>query len=290
MKLFELVLFQTCNYDCVDCPMKKWLYDADAVDENGDKRNDIDHYRLLQWLDKYLDPKEWFIDITGGEPGLYPKINKLLPQLNKRGYKGLIRTNGSQIIAQWDSFPRVATWHKDKNFPISYDFINILENPDDDWQAKKQHCIDNNIPYIAQPYRRYSLSDEKRCEEKRYATEPNKLFTEMTTMYSSGVLSSCFTAGDKGLSLQDMDAPAIYQIEEGCRYCPSVAGVELLIESIPDFKERCGITEDDEREEPRIFLMYPMLNAKSEWVNKDGEVIGVLGDDISTIPQEKVFI
>jgi len=247
MNLFELVLYQSCNYQCVDCPMKKWLYEPDALDNNGKKLNGITNDRLLEWLDKYLDPKEWFIDITGGEPGLYPEIKELIPILSDRGYKGLIRTNGSQVIPGLPSFPRVATWHKDKDFPEYHDFLNILQNPDDDWQSKEQYCKDNSIPYILQPYRYYSLPVEKRRNEKRIAETPNKLFRKMTTMYASGVISSCFRKGDIGLSLMNMDEPVIFDIEGPCRFCPSVAGIELLLYSIPNFTDICNVTGDMER-------------------------------------------
>jgi len=291
MKLFELVLYQSCNYECVDCPMSRWLYKPDELFENGKKKNAINNHALLKWIDKYLNPNDWFIDITGGEPGLYPEIKKLIPQLNNRGYKGLIRTNGSQSIPSLPSFPRVATWHKGKEFPEFYDFINILQNRDDDWQAKEQHCKDNNIPYILQSYRYYSLPAEERCNEQRFATKPNKLFTEMTTMFASGAIAGCFTGADMGKSLLKMDEPVLYDIRDGCRFCPSVAGVELLLYSIQGFTNVCGITSNMERDTKMIpFIVYPLLTTDNKWVDKQGNVVGVLGDDISLIAQERVYV
>lgn len=275
MNLFELVLYQSCNYACVDCPMSRWLYEPDEPGKNA-----ITNELLLRWLDEYLDPAEWFIDITGGEPGLYPEITELIPELTNRGYKGLIRTNGSQVIPGLPSFPRVATWHKDKEFPQYYDFINILQNVDDDWQAKEQHCKDNNIPYVLQPYRYYSKPVEERTCEQRYAAEYNKLFEKMTTMFASGVISDCFTGKDMGFRLDNMDEPVFYSIQGGCQFCPSVAGVELLLYSIPGFKGFCGITSESERDNSfEAHIVYPLLNANSEWVDRQGNVVGKLGED-----------
>jgi len=283
MNLFELVLWQSCNYKCVDCPMKKWTYEPDAVDEKRTRRNGIANRQLLKWLGKYLDPEEWFIDITGGEPGLYPEIDGLIRRLSDKGYKGLIRTNGSQPLPKSPNFPRIATWHKDREFPKYYDFINILENPDDDWRSKEQFCKDNNIPYATQPYRRYSKPATERTDEKRLAKTPNKLFKKMATMYASGAVSSCFKKGDMGLSLMNMDAPPIFDLEKGCRFCPSLAGVELLLYGVPGFADFCNAKDVERDSSFKSLITYPLLNEKSEWVDREGNVLGVLGDDLDEI-------
>lgn len=53
---------------------------------------------ILKWMDKYLNPYEWFLEISGGEPGLYKGINELISTLNSMGYYGIIRTNGTLPI------------------------------------------------------------------------------------------------------------------------------------------------------------------------------------------------
>ena len=282
MNLFELVLWQSCNYKCADCPMKKWTYDPDAKDEKGMRRNGITNKQLLRWLDEYLNPEEWFINITGGEPGLYPEIKGLIKHLTDRGYKGLIRTNGSQPLPKSPNFPRIATWHKDREFPKYYDFINILENPDDGWRSKEQFCKDNGIPYVTQPYRYYSKPVEERQNEKRLAKTPNRLFKKMAGMYASGVIAKCFKYG-AGLSLTDMDAPPIFDLEKGCRFCPSLAGVELLLYAVPGFADYCGARDVERDSSFESLITYPLLNGKSEWVDREGNVLGVLGDDLEEI-------
>jgi len=282
MKLFELVLWQSCNYKCVDCPMEKWLYEPDELFEDGSRKNAITNEKLLEWLDEYLDPKEWFIEITGGEPGLYPEINSLIPQLSNRGYKGLIRTNGSRIIPQLPSFKIVAAWHKDQPFPVRYDFILILENPDDDWQAKKTYCEENDIPHAVFPYKFFSTD----CSQTTtYPPKINSIFHEMTTMFSSGAIGGCFSSSADsidGAALHKMSEPII---AEACGMCGNIEALEYFINNIPGFLEAANA----EVLPHKTFIVYPLLNAESEWVDKDGNVVGKLGDDISEIPQEKVY-
>jgi len=285
MRLFELVLYQSCNYKCADCPMTKWLYEPGELFEDGSRKNSITNDLLLQWLDKYLDPKEWFIEITGGEPGLYPEIEALIPALSEKGYKGLIRTNGSQVIPGLPGFKRVAAWHKDQPFPVSYDFILLLENPDDDWKRKEQHCKDKAIPYAVFPYKFFSTD----CSQTTtYPPKINSLFREMTTMFSSGALGGCFTsAADSinGPALHKMSEPVIREV---CGMCGNIEAIEYFINNAPGFREAFGITDADILPHT-AYIVYPLLTADSKWVDKEGNVVGVLGDDISGIPREQVF-
>jgi len=282
MNLFELVLYQSCNYSCKDCPMAKWLYKEDAADEKGRKYNAISKEILFQWVDKYLDPKEWFIDITGGEPGMHPDIHSIIVGLaSHRGYYGLIRTNGSLAIPGLPRMKRVATWHKGHIVPKYYDFINILQNTEDNWEEKVKYCKNNNIPYNISPYRYYSLPEEKRCNEQRISKTPSRIFHKMTTMFSSGVLGGCSVSRDTGLNLQNMDMPINFNIKDGCRFCPTITGIENLIFDIPGFSEKVEITERDSSFESLV--NYPILNIQSEWVGKTGKIYGKLGDDLEEI-------
>jgi len=263
--------------------MAQWLYKPNEIDHVGNKRNGITNKLLLEWLDKYLDPKEWFIEITGGEPGLYPEIKELVPNLTNRGYKGLIRTNGSLPIPGLPSFKRVTAWHKDKPFPKYQDYILILENPDDDWKKKEQHCKDNNIPHVVFPYKFFSTDQHQTTE---YPPKPSKLFTKMTTMFSSGAMTGCFNGAAylrEGASLFKMSEPVIYDLRE-CRTCGNIDAVEFFIDNIPGFKQYCGITPDMEHDNPpESFIIYPLLDIKNKWVSKDGKIVGKLGDDLNEI-------
>lgn len=282
MNLLELVIYQSCNYKCPDCPMAKWLYEPDEKDDNGVFRNAINNEMLLKWLDKYLEPNEWFIEITGGEPGLYPKISQLLSSLSDRGYKGVIRTNGSKFIPGVRGFKRVAAWHKDKPFPENYDYILILENPNEDWKKKEQHCINNNIPHVVFPYKNFGSDYES---STTYPPKPNKYFNQMTTVFSSGAITGCFSgAADlvDGPSIQKMSEPVIADF---CRTCGNIEAVEYFMDNIPNFldqiKESFSLTE---RQDSVIY--YPMLTADNNWVDETGFVWGVLGDNFSEIREK----
>jgi len=109
-------------------------------------------------------------------------------------------------------------------------------------------------------------------------------------MFSSGAIGGCFTsAADsiEGAALHKMSEPIV---RATCEMCGNIEALEYFIDNIPGFKETLGITENDIIPPQTPFINYPMLNMRNEWVDKDGNVVGVLGDDISHIPNEKVFI
>jgi len=283
MKLFELVLYQSCNYHCEDCPMERWLYEPDELFDGDRRRNALTNEALLAWLDAYLDPKEWFIEITGGEPSLYPQIHELIPALSERGYKGIIRTNGSNPLPYNDNFKRVVAWHKlTERLPETYDYILILENPNDDWQAKKAYCEESNIPHVVFPYKFYS----KDCSQTTYY-EPkiNRIFKQVTTVFASGAIGGCQTSADTGISIFNMDEPTVANL---CLVCGTVEALEYFIDNIPGFKETLDLSNVPVFT-TRSSITYPLLTIDNKWVDKDGNVVGVLGDDISEIPLEVVY-
>jgi len=265
--------------------MSKWIYQPDALDETGAPYNGITNETLLKWIDTYLNPEEWFIEINGGEPGLYPEIEELLIELSKRKYKGLIRTNGSQPLPYSDRIKRLTAWHKGKEFPKYWDHILILQNPDDDWQSKVEYCEENNFSYTVLPYRQYSNPNRPKEELKREVC--SKLFTDMTTMFASGRMTDCFSGGvdlENGPTLQKMNPPIVVQ---PCLTCVNIAGLEKFMLEVPEFKEAYGITDDMTH---NMVVYYPMLNAKSQWVDENGNVVGVLGDDPSKFKKERAYL
>jgi len=284
MNLFELVLYQSCNYKCRHCPMARWTYAPDEKFVDGHPKNAITNELLLPWMIKNLDPNEWIVDITGGEPGLYPWIKDLIPALAAEGYKGIVRINGSLYVPESPNFKRIAAWHEDHEFPKHYDFILILENPNDDWNAKKQYCIDNNIPHTVFPYTNY-CSDG--ATTTTYPSKPTKLFRYMTTMFSSGALTGCFAgrADHTEASLHKDSDPVIFDFSE-CRSCGNVGAIEWFIYHAPGYKELFGITDDMELKSTDFTQKYPILTIDDKWVDENGKEWGVLGDDIDEINRE----
>ena len=54
----------------------------------GDANWELNNVRLIPFLYKYVDPKNWFIELTGGEPGLYNGLNELVSWLTNHQYRG----------------------------------------------------------------------------------------------------------------------------------------------------------------------------------------------------------
>jgi MoaA/NifB/PqqE/SkfB family radical SAM enzyme len=124
----------------------KFPYNTELNEER--RLNDITAELLLRWLDKYLNPKKWLIELTGGEPLLHPEIDEILKGLEKRGYQGIVKTNGSIKVSKIKGFIFLAAWHLGQDFPLVYDTVSIIKNDRDDWRGKISHCKKNNIPYV----------------------------------------------------------------------------------------------------------------------------------------------
>lgn len=142
MNVLTISLISSCNKSCYYCPIKKWLVPTDRKDINK-----LNNNALFAWIDKYINTDEWFIELTGGEPGLYLEINELINGLNARGYKGMIKTNGSLPIPKTTNFKILSAWHKEQDFPLYYDEVIIIKNPNDNWQDKVKYCEKNKIKF-----------------------------------------------------------------------------------------------------------------------------------------------
>ena len=221
MKLLSIAVIQSCNYDCYYCVMKNWIYPLDHVLEDGAPANAVTNAALLQWLDGHIDPGEWLLKITGGEPGLYPEIDTLIPALAQRGYKGVVETNGSLPVPQSGSFPRLAAWHIGRDFPQYYDTILIIKDGGDNWEEKIAYCEEHNVPYVTTMLRgvhsSYTVEERTAADAER---EPTKL-EGLLMMYSSGGLQLCPTVGLNYGSIQNNDE-AVPKLIQGtsCATCP----------------------------------------------------------------------
>jgi hypothetical protein len=203
--------------------MKKWTYPVD------DEKNKLNNDLIFLWLDKFCPPKEWCIEISGGEPGLYPEIDKLIAGLSERGYYGLIKTNGTCPLPHSETFQRVAAWHKCKGMdspPKYYDQMLIIRNPADCWEAKAHYCKDHGIPYRDVVFRDYNIP----YEQRQIPAVVNTFIKNWTVMYSSGQLAQCY--GGKNLpeaTVQNMCPPPQVGIWKECACCCNINGFEMFL-------------------------------------------------------------
>jgi organic radical activating enzyme len=86
--------------------------------------------------------KEWIIELTGGEPGLFDGIDDLGYRLESQGYRGLIKSNGNHDIKR-KTFQLIAAWHT--HLPKYYDTILIIQN--ENYQEKITYCKKNHLPF-----------------------------------------------------------------------------------------------------------------------------------------------
>lgn len=143
MKFLHIALIGSCNRRCGYCrqAFNGHLYPV------RHEANKITNAGLLAWLDKYFVSSEWYACITGGEPGLYPEIETLIPALNERGFRGHIETNGSLPIPKSKNFKLLSAWHMGAEFPKHYDAVLVIKNPHEDYMAKIKYCKENGVVY-----------------------------------------------------------------------------------------------------------------------------------------------
>ncbi|MDR2582369.1 MAG: hypothetical protein LBC75_02685 [Fibromonadaceae bacterium] len=138
MNLLQISLTNQCNLSCDYCPVKPWR-------NNPNCQNLLTNERLFLLLER-LDPQEWAIELTGGEPALYSELDELLSWLQAKAFRGLIKTNGTLPIRRVPSFKIVVAFHNLQKPPKWFDEILIIAHTPD-FNAKKEWCRKNGIEY-----------------------------------------------------------------------------------------------------------------------------------------------
>lgn len=208
--------------------MKQWTYPVD------DPHNKLNNEIIFKWIDEYIDPNEWMIEISGGEPGMYPRIDELIKGLSERGFYGEIKTNGTLPIAKTDNFLRIAAWHESRNLehpPKYVDEMLILRNPNDCWKDKIKYCKEHNIPYKDVQFRQSHIELALRKRQANMdAPRINKFIDEWCIVYSSGRMTGCPKEDScDDISLQNMSPPKTHKIKAGCAQCGQIGGFEIHI-------------------------------------------------------------
>lgn len=138
MNFLQISLTNRCNFDCPTCPMGKWR-NSDAP------RWPLCNAELIPWLQKNVISSQWVVELTGGEPSLYPEIDELMEWLSKNGYRTLVKTNGSGNLKHLPNVTIVAAFHRLAEPPRNYDQYLIVDKLQR--TEKEEYCIANNIPY-----------------------------------------------------------------------------------------------------------------------------------------------
>jgi hypothetical protein len=187
----------------------------------------ITNETLLGWLDAYMEPDKWIIEITGGEPGLYPEINKLVEELNNRGYAGMVKTNGSLPIHKTENIKLISAWHKGRAFPLYYDEIVILKNPEDDWKAKEQYCKENGISYHTVLFDTANMRNGKRVD--MLLCEHHKIIYTCH-INSSGQITKCAKDPvNPAYTIFNMTPPQTMNVLYSCPKCKGMYDVEMFL-------------------------------------------------------------
>jgi len=238
MNLLNISIIMSCSRLCDYCPVSEWLVPVDNQFHNTlsvapypfDGNNCINNEVLLEWLDKYVDPEDFIIEITGGEPALYKEINALIPALSDRGYYGMIKTNGDIPLPKSEKIQRIVSWHTwREKCPENYDRILIIRNPHDDWRVKVRHCKEHNIPYgtsLFDDYRMTGVSVDRRLEKTTH-------FLNLIHINNQGQVIDCPKhEPDFHKSIFHDTPPALKPLNGYCRYCGVAVDVETFL---PDF-------------------------------------------------------
>lgn len=137
MNLLQVALTTKCNFSCSHCPMAQW--------RNTTPKYPLNNTELIPFIEQYCKPKDWIIELTGGEPALYDGLDKLLQWLSLNQYRVLIKTNGSLPINKYRKITRCAAFHNYEAPPKYYDLYLIINGLDSD--RKIQYCREHRIPY-----------------------------------------------------------------------------------------------------------------------------------------------
>jgi len=100
---------------------------------------------LIPFLERYVKPNEWVIELTGGEPTLYEGFDELLEWLSTNGYYTLVKTNGSNTICKRKNVKICSAFHRIDKPPKYFDEYLIVDKIQSD--EKVAYCKANGIPY-----------------------------------------------------------------------------------------------------------------------------------------------
>ena len=138
MNFLQISLTSKCNASCRYCPM--------AGTRNTDEpKYHLTNEVLIPYIKRNIDPKEWLIELTGGEPTLYDGISELLNWLSDNGYTVHLRTNGIIPVSPRPGLTRIVAFHDLNRPPEVFDVVLIVDRIQ---SAKKiKYCEEHHFKY-----------------------------------------------------------------------------------------------------------------------------------------------
>jgi len=208
MNLLQISLTNSCNLSCNYCPIAKWR-------NNPNFPNSLTNERLFQLLEK-LNAQEWAVELTGGEPALYPEMDELLGWLQAKGFRGLIKTNGTLPIRKVPSFKIIAAFHNMNKPPKWFEEILLIAHTPD-FQNKIEWCLERGISY-------------KVIERDTYSNPAdNKEESDGRIMFvnPAGHKSEC-SAGTQRIPLEEAEMPS----RDACPGCKTFKDFKIFFKEI----------------------------------------------------------
>jgi len=230
MMLLTIYTSDRCNLKCSYCLAARW---------NNKLEKFIPADLFLDYCEKYFPPKTTIIEHTGGgEPTTHPEFDYIISEQLKRGYKIILRTNGTNPVEKHKNLKIVSTWHKheSKYVPIESDYIIIPENYDDDVKVKKNYCAYKSIPYEVKQIKDYCLPKCQNVVDSRPRCNP--LFSEWQVIFPDGTLAQC-NKGERTGHICNGSPP---KPKQSCYTCQPVINAEFFIcrKWREDFRDSIG--------------------------------------------------
>ena len=105
----------------------------------------LNNCELIPFLSRFVNPQEWVIELTGGEPSLYEGIEELMEWLSGNGYRTIVKTNGSGNLPMLPNVKIVAAFHRLNKPPFNYDEYLIVDRIDR--EQKEAYYKEHGIPF-----------------------------------------------------------------------------------------------------------------------------------------------
>ena len=137
MNLLQISLTTRCNFGCTYCPVTKW--------RNTAPKQPLCNDELIPFLERAVRPNMWVVELTGGEPSLYDGIDELMKWLSSRGFRTLVKTNGTGNLPHLSNTTIVAAFHRLEEPPKNFDKYLIINT--DGRTEKEEYCKAHGIDY-----------------------------------------------------------------------------------------------------------------------------------------------